>query len=328
MANYKIANEQEAATIGGGASYTSNLAVTKIRAISLGCTIRLESYTDNQLVALKDLQKIESQSCTCNSGVCNCNGYNAGCSGECSSVNSSCSCNSSQCSCYGYQYGCSDCWSDSECGCNSGVCSCNGYVAGCSGECSSKSSCDCNSTVCSCHKDTCSCVSVCTSQKYECYDGCSDGWSCSIFAGCGYAVCSSDYLNCSGYDCACYRQCDSNCASDSYTCTSKSEYCTGNCWIHNSCSGDSTCSCNGYSKGCSEECYSDSLCYCNTGYCACDVYESCSCDNGKCYSHNDCKSKSTCSCNQKNTGCSSECHTQNSCSCNTVCTNDCSVNYG
>lgn len=47
MANYRIANEKEAAAIGGGTSYTSNLAVTKVRAISLGCTIRLESYTDN-----------------------------------------------------------------------------------------------------------------------------------------------------------------------------------------------------------------------------------------------------------------------------------------
>ena len=46
MAN-RIANEKEAATIGGGTSYTANLAVTKVRAIALGCTIRLTSYTDN-----------------------------------------------------------------------------------------------------------------------------------------------------------------------------------------------------------------------------------------------------------------------------------------
>lgn len=52
---YKIATEKEAAAIGGGSSYTANLAVTKVRAIALGCTIRLTTYTNNQLVALKDL---------------------------------------------------------------------------------------------------------------------------------------------------------------------------------------------------------------------------------------------------------------------------------
>ena len=46
MADYRIATEKEAANIGGGSSYTENLAVTKIRAVTLGCTIRLESYTD------------------------------------------------------------------------------------------------------------------------------------------------------------------------------------------------------------------------------------------------------------------------------------------
>ena len=47
MAEYKIATEKEAASIGGGTSYTEKQAVTKIRAVALGCTIRLESYTDN-----------------------------------------------------------------------------------------------------------------------------------------------------------------------------------------------------------------------------------------------------------------------------------------
>ena len=47
MANYRIATEAEAADIGGGTSYTGNLAVTKVRAEILGCTIRLKTYTDN-----------------------------------------------------------------------------------------------------------------------------------------------------------------------------------------------------------------------------------------------------------------------------------------
>ena len=46
MANYRIATEKEAATIGGGTLYTEKLAVTKVRAIQLGCTIRLDTYTD------------------------------------------------------------------------------------------------------------------------------------------------------------------------------------------------------------------------------------------------------------------------------------------
>lgn len=89
MANYRIATEKEAASVGGGTSYTENLAVTKIRAVALGCQIRLTSYTDNQLVALKDLYKTESQAC---SSTCSCNQKNAGCSGECYTQDS-CSCN-------------------------------------------------------------------------------------------------------------------------------------------------------------------------------------------------------------------------------------------
>lgn len=47
MANYRIATEKEAAIIGGGSSYVDKKAVTKIRAVALGCQIRLTSYTDN-----------------------------------------------------------------------------------------------------------------------------------------------------------------------------------------------------------------------------------------------------------------------------------------
>ena len=46
MANYRIATEKEAATIGGGSPYTETLAGTKTRAIALGCQIRYETYTD------------------------------------------------------------------------------------------------------------------------------------------------------------------------------------------------------------------------------------------------------------------------------------------
>lgn len=42
---YRIATEKEAASIGGGSSYTSNLMVTRVRAVALGCSIR-NSYSD------------------------------------------------------------------------------------------------------------------------------------------------------------------------------------------------------------------------------------------------------------------------------------------
>lgn len=44
MANI-IATEKQAATIGGGTSYTANLMVTRVRAVALGCSIR-NTYTD------------------------------------------------------------------------------------------------------------------------------------------------------------------------------------------------------------------------------------------------------------------------------------------
>lgn len=37
MADYRIANEKEAATIGGGSSYEATRGVTKVRAVALGC---------------------------------------------------------------------------------------------------------------------------------------------------------------------------------------------------------------------------------------------------------------------------------------------------
>lgn len=44
MANI-IATEKQAATIGGGSSYTTDLMVTRVRAVALGCNIR-NTYTN------------------------------------------------------------------------------------------------------------------------------------------------------------------------------------------------------------------------------------------------------------------------------------------
>ena len=47
MADRRIANEWQAYYVGGSSeSYTENLAVTKVRAVTLGCNIR-GTYTDN-----------------------------------------------------------------------------------------------------------------------------------------------------------------------------------------------------------------------------------------------------------------------------------------
>jgi hypothetical protein len=45
MANI-IANEEQAANIGGGTNYTEDLMVTRIRAVALGCNIR-NTYDNN-----------------------------------------------------------------------------------------------------------------------------------------------------------------------------------------------------------------------------------------------------------------------------------------
>ena len=165
MANYRIASESEAASIGGGSSSNGKLMVTRARAISLGCTIRPSTtYTDKQLVALKDLQKIITTSCSCNAGKCSCHGYNEGCSGQCYS-DSTCTCNTGVCSCHGEVTDCSDCHTHTECPCNTGKCSCYNYDPGCSGKCYSDSTCTCNSGVCTCNGYDAGCKKKCHTHK-------------------------------------------------------------------------------------------------------------------------------------------------------------------
>ena len=74
MAERRIANEKHAHLIGGSSvSYTENLAVTRVRAVTLGCNVR-GSYEDLQLVALEDLYRLTDTWCSCNS-QCACNTY-------------------------------------------------------------------------------------------------------------------------------------------------------------------------------------------------------------------------------------------------------------
>ncbi len=63
-----IGTERQAYIIGGsgGSAYTANLAATKVRAKALGCSIRNDSsYANNQLIPLRDLQKLRDTYCSC-----------------------------------------------------------------------------------------------------------------------------------------------------------------------------------------------------------------------------------------------------------------------
>ena len=100
-----IANEEYAKSVGGGScsAYESNRAVTKVKAVSFGCTIRATvTYTDSQLVAKQDLQKMVSTPCSCNShsytscsskGYCSCDTHNCGYCYDASTVTVPCSSN-------------------------------------------------------------------------------------------------------------------------------------------------------------------------------------------------------------------------------------------
>lgn len=54
---YKLATETYARNIGGTGTASSNLMCTKARAIALGCGIRNNTYSDNQIVREDDIYK-------------------------------------------------------------------------------------------------------------------------------------------------------------------------------------------------------------------------------------------------------------------------------
>lgn len=341
MANYKIANEQEAATIGGGTSYTSNLAVTKIRAINLGCTIRNDDeYSNDRLIPLYQLQKISYIECNCNSTQCDCNGYisgttgcynNIACScnwGHCYDCNSksSCGCNYAVCGCY-QQFACSCdniCSSHNDCS-GQTYCQCNGEVTGCGIDCYEEGSvynCDCDTnTYCTGDLYGCLCYEACGSESAACsYYG---GTGCNPDTGCskdeGYCTCDGPYCACDGPNCLCDG---SNCTCDierkTCSCNTKIIGCPGECTTVNTSCGcnNSVCDCDGYNAGCSGD-------YCNPHNSCSNDYK---CDD--CYAdYGGCNPEKTCTCHGEVQGCNKECKPHDSCKCNGQCTNDCPTNY-
>lgn len=206
-----IATEYDAAVIGGGGSYTSNLMATRTRAAALGCGIS-GSYADNQLVRKSALYKLNS--CGCNS-VCTC--YSA-------------------CSCY-YNCACTD------------VCACESACT-CETETTYKVTCTCYEGFCSCDNEwavedcwghrcmtfshnfqnTSTCERYCNPQYHD----------CNIW--CPYNTC--DFNMCrpfSGdYDCSRENECQSYCESYCPNTCSCTSVCGGHCY---NCSCTSTCSC-------------------------------------------------------------------------------------
>lgn len=231
-----IATEAQAASIGGGSSYTANLMVTRVRAVALGCSIS-GSYSNNQLVCLKDLYKASSCSCQYN---CNCNSV-CTCNSTCDCTGGYCSCNTT-CSC------------TSTCSCT-GNCSCNKYT---------ETRYSCGSEFC--QGNTCSSTGSYINNCKSNYDTCAQNssWpceyqSCGSYYGNGLS-CDDSSSNCtpyySGYckcnlNTTCYGKtigcsCDHDCTCVS-ACTCETE-CTGNCsnCYPNACVGDGT----GSSWGC------------------------------------------------------------------------------
>lgn len=200
-----IATEAQAASIGGGSSYTANLMVTRVRAVALGCSIS-GSYSDNQLVCLKDLYKASSCSCQ----------YNCNCNSVCT-CNSTCSCTATcNCNLETTYTGACTCTSVQE----KGTCTC--YIA-CSPYCLSD-----HTPGYSCNWDTPSPPGSCT--PGYCY--CNSADSCSYYSS-----------SCSGYE-ACVQVCITNqyCYIDQQcTCNTVSRYCTSQCNCTSYCNCQSEC---------------------------------------------------------------------------------------
>ena len=198
MAERRIANEKHAHLIGGSSvSYTENLAVTRVRAVTLGCNVR-GSYEDLQLVALEDLYRLTDTWCSCNS---------------------QCACNT-VCSCQSGNYECS-CESNRECYCNTGNCSC--HTSDCF--CDTNWICDCNTGNCNCDTQ-CTCDTVCTSKntsygcscKGNCATYAAAGCSCVQYKNIGGTIDKCDCVSAHSHRCTCYLVCSGDCSSYSKPC--------------------------------------------------------------------------------------------------------------
>lgn len=241
-----IAREDYALSIGGGgcSSYAANRGVTKARAISMGASVS-GSYSDNQLVAQKDLYK--AASCTCNTQcvgyecACNqeCKGYALACNSECGGY--WCTCNGDTCPTY--------CGSQAACSCNS---QCNCYSQSmCTAHCFSEKTCSCDGVcephlctdkICNITYGQCSTICQCTSRGTICYqDNCTS--YCDL-VDC-YNACPP-YCWCYGGHCHYYGETSSGCLPNCSDCGSNCNNCICNndtCSSHCDGYGGAGCTC-------------------------------------------------------------------------------------
>ena len=333
MANI-IATETQAKSIGGSsASVTANLMVTRVRAVALGCSIR-NSYSDKQLVCLKDLYKLgctgecdancacKSSNCTCNS-TCDCTGGHCNCNTTCTCTTTGCSC-TDVCSCEAKCDGeCSNCYPNA----------CVGDGTGSTYKCTCHTTCTCTTTGCSCTSGNCNCEVACDG---ECSNCACNGTNCTCNSHC---KCNTNWvINCNGQE-PNYRVPGVSSSGNTSTCTGECTSVCNNCFrlcSTNECS--SACCDSGYYQGCGcNGCHGtyDGYgfgCYevwkCNR---ECDPYGiSCSCTNNniyKCTCHTTCACTTTgcsctdqCVCEAKCDGECSNCACQTTnCTCNTTC---------
>lgn len=235
-----IATEAQAAAIGGGSSYTSNLMVTRTRAVALGCSIR-NSYENNQLVSHGDLYKPGYTYCTCNA-QCTCDLVCTSVSGQ-----TTCTCNS-ECSCKNYQTWCT---------CQN-HCACNVKITEVSG----------SDISCTSIKANAACSSWC-SENTGIYNGPLD---CGIW--CYTNWCTSNSATVHGYQGN--KWCNGHCYTYNYcSCDIK---CTCNTEVKQSsstCACDAYCSCNSNGCTCQGYCTCNTVCGCNKN--TCDCQSQCSC---------------------------------------------------
>lgn len=244
--------------------------VTRVRAVALGCSIR-NSYSDKQLVCLKDLYKIwcneqctgnhaqsckvvgcvgdcsnctcQSTNCTCNS-TCDCTGGHCDCNTTCTCTTTGCSCTSGNCNCEVACDGeCANCTcNNTNCTCNS-HCKCNtNWVINCNGQ-----EPDYRAPGVSASGNTSTCTGECTSvcnncrrlcSTNECSSACCDS---SFYQGCGCNGCHGGY---DGWGFGCYEvwKCSRECNPYGISCS-----CTNNNLYK--CSCNTTCACT--TTGCS-----------------------------------------------------------------------------
>lgn len=227
-----IAREDFALSVGGGScsAYQANRGVTKAKAESFGCRIRI-TYSDNQLVAKQDLQHFTNTyygcgNCDCHTGHSVCS--TVGCYGQTADPCSKNGCGYCDCKA-GFSNGCSaKCYSQKQISCSTNGCGqcepnqhlCNGDrndndVFQCMADCYSQRNIACGTNNCG---NCTSAYGATPCSSHGCYGQSTK--ACSTY-NCGNCSCYSGYGACSTVGCyldgTCNcvgTNCDKDCPSD------------------------------------------------------------------------------------------------------------------